>query len=101
MTRDDEIRRLLTRYHEALALAQELALKFLDVVQADTAPVTAEKARASRRFVGEAIARIESGETYASGLWEVLAVERRVARPDAPLASGLPHDRRNPRRSKA
>jgi hypothetical protein len=101
MTRDDEIRRLLTRYHHSLALAQELALKFLDVVQADAQPVTAEKARASRRFIGEAIARIESGQSYEGGLWHVLEVERRVARPDAPLTPGVPHDRRSPRRPKS
>jgi hypothetical protein len=100
MTRDDEIRRLLTRYHDALALGQELALKFLDVVQADAEPVTPEKARASRRFIGEAIARIESADSYAASLWKVLEVERRVAGPDAPLVPGVPHERRNPRRPK-
>jgi hypothetical protein len=100
MTRDDEIRRLLVRYHDALALGQELALKFLDVVQADAEPLTAEKARASRGFVGEAIARIESAESYGAGLWQVLEVERRVARADAPLTPGVPHERRSARRPK-
>ena len=101
MTRDDEIRRLLTRYHDALALGQELALKFLDVVQADAEPVTPEKGRASRRFIGEAIARIESAESYGAGLWETLELERRVAPSDAPLKPGVIHERRSFRRPKA
>jgi hypothetical protein len=101
MTRDDEIRRLLARYHDALALGQELALKFLDVVQADAERVTPDKARASRRFIGDAIARIESAESYGAGLWQVLEVERRVARPVAQLTPGVLRERRKPRRSKA
>jgi hypothetical protein len=93
MTRDDEIRRLLIRYHGTLALAQELALKLLDSLNPD-APLAREVAGADRRFAGDAIARVESGEAYARELWKVLGVDRRVARPDAPPPANIPHDRR-------
>jgi len=95
MTRDDEIRRLLIRYHGTLALAQELALKLLDALHPD-APLPSEAAGADRRFAGDAIARVESGEAYARDLWKVLEVDRRVARPDAPPPASLPRDRRSP-----
>ena len=95
MTRDDEIRRLLIRYHGTLALAQELALKLLDAASVDS-PLPADVSGADRRFAGDAIARVESGEAYAAELWTVLGVDRRVARPQTPPA-GLPRDRRNPR----
>jgi hypothetical protein len=96
MTRDDEIRRLLIRYHGTLALAQELALKLLDAVSVDV-PLPPEVASADRRFAGDAIARVESGEVYAQELWTVLAVDRRVARADAPPPAHLPRDRRGAR----
>ena len=96
MTRDDEIRRLLTRYHGMLALGRELALKLLDAVSVETA-LAAEVASADRRFAGDAIARVESGEAYAVELWTVLGVDRRKARPDTPPPPDVPHDRRNPR----
>jgi hypothetical protein len=97
LTRDDEIRRLLIHYHEALALAQELALKLLDVVQVDGGPVSADTAREHRRFVGETLARIESNDAHAARLWEVFGVERRKASADAPRSPTVPHDRRRPR----
>jgi hypothetical protein len=87
MTQADEVRRLLVRHHDALALAQALALKLLDLVQAD-APVSPDAMREARRFAGDALARIESGETYAQGLWESLGVDRRRAR------VSVPHERR-------
>jgi len=93
MTRDDEIRRLLIRYHGTLALAQELALKLLDALSLEGPPST-ELAGADRRFAGDAIARVESGEAYARELWTVLGVDRRVARPDAPTPANVPQDRR-------
>jgi len=95
MTRDDEIRRLLIRYHGTLALAQELALKLLDAlsIEGPPAPVVAGS---DRRFAGDAIARVESGEAYARELWTVLGVDRRVARSDAPPPADVPRDRRNP-----
>jgi hypothetical protein len=93
MTRDDEIRRLLIRYHGALVLAQELALKLLDAVSVDV-PLPPAVASADRRFAGDAIARVESSEAYAQDMWTVLGVDRRVARPDAPPPSNLPLDRR-------
>jgi hypothetical protein len=96
MTRDDEIRRLLTRYHGMLALGRELALKLLDAVSVETA-LAAEVASADRRFAGDAIARVESGEAYAVELWTVLGVDRRRARPDTPPPPDVPHDRRNPK----
>jgi hypothetical protein len=96
MTRDDEIRRLLTRYHGMLALGRELALKLLDAVSVETT-LAAEVASADRRFAGDAIARVESGEAYAVELWTVLGVDRRTARPDTPPPPDVPHDRRNPR----
>ena len=95
MPHEEEIRRLLIRHHRVLALAHELALKLLDVVQAD-APVPPDTMRESRRFVGDALARIESGESYADGLWETLGIERRRL-PQTPV----PHERRNARRSKS
>ena len=94
MTRDDEIRRLLIRYHGTLALAQELALKLLDALSPEGRLAPAG-AGADRRFAGDAIARVESGEAYARELWTVLDVDRRVARSDAPPPAGVPHDRRN------
>jgi hypothetical protein len=97
MTRDDEVRRLLIHYHEALALAQELALKLLDVVQVDSGPVSSDTAREHRRFVGETLARIESNDAHASRLWEVFGVERRKAPADAPRARTVPRERRRPR----
>jgi hypothetical protein len=96
MTRDDEIRRLLIRYHGTLALAQELALKLLDALSPE-GPLAPEVAGADRRFAGDAIARVESGEAYARDLWKVLEVDRRVARPDSPPPASVPHDRRNPK----
>jgi hypothetical protein len=96
MTRDDEIRRLLTRYHGMLALGRELALKLLDAVSVETA-LAAEVASADRRFAGDSIARVESGEAYAVELWTVLGVDRRKARPDTPPPPDVPHDRRNPK----
>ena len=88
-TRHDEIRALLIRYLDALALGREIATTLLDFGQTDAQPVTAEALRECRRFVGEALARIESGETHATELWKVLEVERRTqanaSRP-APLA---------------
>jgi hypothetical protein len=96
MTRDDEIRRLLIRYHGMLALSRELSLKLLDAVSVETA-LDPEVARADRRFAGDSIARVESGEAYALELWSVLGVDRRKARPDSPPPPDVPHDRRNPR----
>src|SRR5206468_13014250 len=93
MTRDDEIRRLLIRYHGTLALAQELALKLVDALSTDS-PLPPEVAGADRRFACDAIARIESGEAYARDLWTVLGVDRRVARPEAQPPPEVPHDRR-------
>jgi hypothetical protein len=97
MPKHDDIRGLLIRYLESLALAQQVTLKLLDFVQADAAPVTPESLRECRRFVGEALARIESGETHAAQLWEVLEVERRVAPDDADRPPSVP-DRRRGRR---
>jgi hypothetical protein len=96
MTRDDEIRRLLIRYHGMLALGRELALKLLDAVSVETA-LAPEVASADRRFAGDAIARVESGEAYAMDLWTVLGVDRRKARPDSAPPPDVPHDRRNPK----
>ena len=96
MTRDDEVRRLLIRYHGMLALARELALKLLDAVSVDSA-LEAEVARADRRFAGDSIARVESGEAYAMEMWTVLGVDRRKARADSPPPPDVPHDRRNPK----
>ncbi len=96
MTRDDEIRRLLIRYHGMLALGQELALKLLDAVSVDSG-LAPEVASADRRFAGDAIARIESGQAYAVELWTVLGVDRRKARPDTPPPPDVPYDRRNPK----
>jgi hypothetical protein len=93
MTRDDEIRRLLVRYHGALVLAQELALKLLDAVSVDV-PLPPQVASADRRFAGDAIARVESGESYAQGMWSVLDVDRRKARPETPPPADVPRDRR-------
>ena len=97
-TRDDEIRRLLIRYHGALVLAQELALKLLDAVSVDV-PLAPAVASADRRFAGDAIARVESGEVYAQKMWSVLDVDRRVARPGTPPAD-VPRDRRAARSPK-
>jgi hypothetical protein len=94
MTRDDEIRRLLIRYHGMLALAQELSLKLLDAVSVDSA-LAPQVASADRRFAGDAIARIESGQAYAMELWTVLGVDRRT-RLEGPAPADVPHDRRNP-----
>ena len=96
MTRDDEIRRLLIRYHGALVLAQELALKLLDAVSVDV-PLAPTVASADRRFAGDAIARVESGEVYAQKLWSVLDVDRRTARPNTPPPPDVPRERRAPR----
>jgi hypothetical protein len=96
MPQHDETRGLLVRYLESLALAQQVTLKLLDFVQADAAPVTPEALRECRRFVGEALARIESSEAHAAQLWEVLEVERRVT-PGAPRSPSGP-DRRRGRR---
>ena len=99
MTRDDEIRRLLIRYHGTLVLAQELALKLLDAVSVDV-PLPPEVGSADRRFAGDAIARVESGEAYAQELWTVLGVDRRIAQPDIPPPAHLPRDRRGARSRK-
>src|SRR5688572_25186840 len=96
MPNNDDIRGLLTRYLESLALAQQVTLKLLDFVQADAVPVTPEALRECRRFVGEALARIESSETHAAQLWDVLEVERRVRPGDAPRPPSP--DRRRGRR---
>jgi hypothetical protein len=99
MTRDDEIRRLLIRYHGMLALAQELALKLLDAASVESS-LAPEVAGADRRFAGDAIARIESGEAYAVELWTVLGVDRRKIRSEGPPPPDVPHDRRNPKYKK-
>jgi hypothetical protein len=99
MTRDDEIRRLLVRYHGALVLAQELALKLLDAVSVDV-PLPPQVASADRRFAGDAIARVESGEAYAQDLWSVLQVDRRKSRPETPPPADVPQDRRASRTPK-
>ena len=88
MPEHDDTRGLLIRYLESLALAQQVTLKLLDFVQADAVPVTPEALRECRRFVGEALARIESSETHAAQLWDVLEVERRVPRRRAPASVG-------------
>jgi hypothetical protein len=95
MPQHDETRGLLVRYLESLALAQQVTLKLLDFVQADAAPVTPEALRECRRFVGEALARIESSEAHAAQLWEVLEIERRV--PGAPRPPSVPERRRGRR----
>ena len=97
MPQHDDTRGLLIRYLESLALAEQVTLKLLDFVQADAAPVTPEARRECRRFVGEALARIESNEAHAAQLWEVLEVERRVAPGDTPRPPSVP-DRRRGRR---
>ena len=93
----DDARGLLIRYLESLALAQQVTLKLLDFVQADAAPLAPEVLRECRRFVGEALARIESSENHAAELWAALEVERRVAPGDAPRPPSMP-DRRRGRR---
>ncbi len=95
MPQHDETRGLLVRYLESLALAQQVTLKLLDFVQADAVPVTPEALRECRRFVGEALARIESSEAHAAQLWEVLEIERRV--PGAPPASVGPRTAPGPK----
>jgi hypothetical protein len=98
MPNNDDIRGLLTRYLESLALAQQVTLKLLDFVQADALPVSPEALRECRRFVGEALARIESSETHAAQLWDVLGVDRRIVRTDAPSKPPSGPDRRRTRR---
>jgi hypothetical protein len=93
----DDIRELLVRYLESLALAQQVTLKLLDFVQADAAPVPPEALRECRRFVGEALSRIESSENHASQLWDVLEVDRRMVRSDAPRPPSIPERRRSRR----
>ena len=97
MPNDDDIRGLLTRYLESLALAQQVTLKLLDFVQADALPVSPEALRECRRFVGEALSRIESSENHAAQLWDVLEVDRRVVRPEAPRPPSIPERRRSRR----
>jgi hypothetical protein len=90
MTRDDEIRRLLIRHYHALVLAQELALKVLDLAQGDT-PETRDVMREGRGFAADALARIESGQAHLSESWTTLGVDRRVA------STSVPDDRRKVR----
>jgi hypothetical protein len=68
----------------------------LDLVQADATPVNPEVLREGRRFVGEALARIESSEAHAAQLWKTLGVERRT-QPDATRPPTLPERRRGRR----
>ena len=97
MPNNDDIRGLLTRYLESLALAQQVTLKLLDFVQADALPASPEALRECRRFVGEALSRIESSENHAAQLWDVLEVDRRMARTDAPRPPSMPERRRTRR----
>jgi len=97
MPNNDDVRGLLTRYLESLALAQQVTLKLLDFVQADALPVAPEALRECRRFVGEALARIESSENYAAQLWGLLEVDRRAV-PPAPARLPPGPDRRRTRR---
>jgi hypothetical protein len=99
MPNNDDIRELLTRYLESLALAQQVTLKLLDFVQADALPVSPEALRECRRFVGEALARIESSESHAAQLWDVLDVDRRVVRTDPRRRLSGPDRRRSSRRN--
>jgi hypothetical protein len=98
MRNNDDIRGLLTRYLESLALAQQVTLKLLDFVQADALPVSPEALRECRRFVGEALSRIESSENHAAQLWDVLEVDRRIVRTDAPRPPASVPERRRTRR---
>src|SRR5687768_11971219 len=100
MPNNDDVRGLLTRYLESLALAQQVTLKLLDFVQADALPVSPEALRECRRFVGEALARIESSENYAAQLWDVLEVDRRAAPAGTPRLPAGPDRRRTRRHSK-
>ena len=100
MANPDDVRALLIRYHESLALAHQVTLKLLDLVQADATPVTPEVLREGRRFVGEALARIESSEAHAAQLWKILGVDRRTSPTDAPRPPSIPERRRGRRHTR-
>jgi hypothetical protein len=101
MTPDEReaVRKLLIKYQAALSLAEDLALGLLDTLQADAPVQGPEALRERRRSVGDAIAMIESGDSYAQRLWADLGLDRRAAPPAAPLPAEVRKERRRaPRR---
>lgn len=92
----DRLRDLLVKYESALALAQDLALSLLDVVQPGAVEISMDQARERRRFVGDALASVEGGEEYAKKLWEVFALDRRKT----PAAAARPPEGKERRRAR-
>lgn len=94
----ESVRKLLIKYQAALSLAEDLALGLLDTLQADAPVQRPEAMRERRRSVGDALAMIESGDTYAQRLWAELGLDRRASPPAAPLPEDVRKERRRSNR---
>jgi hypothetical protein len=97
------LRDLLIKYQRALDLVGKLAIALLDSVQPDAEPMSPEEARERRHTVAEAMTMVASETPHGEQLWRELAVDRRLAHPDAPLPAAVRVDRRRkvPRRAAA
>jgi hypothetical protein len=96
-----QVRDLLIKYQRALGLIERLAVALLDGVQPDAEPMTPEQARERRHTVAEAMTMVAAETPHGEQLWRDLALDRRLAHPDAPLPFAVRTDRRRrlPRRS--
>ena len=98
--REQNVRDLLIKYQRALGLIEKLAIALLDSVQPDAEPMSPEQARERRHTVAEAMSMVAAETPHGEQLWRELALERRLAHPDAPLPAMVRSDRRRrlPRR---
>lgn len=94
------VRDLLVKYQRALGLVEKLAIALLDSVQPDAQPMSPEEARERRHTVAEAMTMVASETHQGEHLWRELALDRRLAHPEAPLPVAVRIDRRRktPRR---
>lgn len=92
--RDRSVRDLLVKYQHALGLVEKLAIALLDSVQPDAEPMPPEQARERRHTVAEAMTLVAAETPHGEQLWRELALDRRLAHPDAPLPAAVRTDRR-------
>jgi hypothetical protein len=97
----DTLRKLLVRYEGTLALAEDLALSLLDVLQPEGVSLSPEQARERRRSTGDALSVIGAGSTYAANLWKSLDLERRKLPSGGPLPTSISKERRRPHRRRS
>lgn len=99
--REQVLRDLLIKYQRALGLIERLAIALLDTVQPDAEPMSPEQARERRHTVAEAMTMVAAETPHGDQLWRELALDRRLAHPEAPLPLAVRTDRRrrSPRRA--